>query len=573
MVRCLWIILLLCALPGLASLAAINGYESLANWSDLPRAKVGMTAGLASSFDRNGQNYDYNWYLQPQGWQQQDASTVVTQLSGPGILTRFWMPHATASCGFTERLIIDGTTAIDTTSSTLLNGTFGYMTSPLVRTSLGGQVSYEPIAFQNSLRIESRNFGTGSWAQTHHYYQWNYRALPSNTVVTAYSGSLTPEQQAARSAIGTMIAAVGSNPAGPSTTSVTLSQGARTIPAGSTLVLADLAGGGLIRSLHVKMASGATDAQMDGLKVRVHYDGLPINSIDVPVSHFFGAGHGRAAYRSLPLGTDSPDGCYCYWPMPYRQGVVVALFNGTALDIPIDSAKVEYESVPPPQDAGYLCAAYNEEHTSPGQAFHVLLAASGRGHYVGNLLYVEAPGDSRSILEGDDTITVNPGAAGETVLQGTGMEDAYNGGYYYNHVLEQTDHGDVADPAFGIGPYHGLLYMDFYDVPGFVRTRTDQYRWMIGDYVPFTHGINVKIENYAARADILFGSTAFYYAVPGMLGDISGDGYVDVDDLLVLAGHWGSSLGGPGFDLACDLNGDGVVNVVDLLILAEDWGA
>ena len=55
-------------------------------------------------------------------------------------------------------------------------------------------------------------------------------------------------------------------------------------------------------------------------------------------------------------------------------------------------------------------------------------------------------------------------------------------------------------------------------------------------------------------------------------GDITGDGHVDMVDLLSLAGSWGKSTSQPGFDDRCDLNNDGVVDVVDLLCLADNWG-
>ena len=50
-------------------------------------------------------------------------------------------------------------------------------------------------------------------------------------------------------------------------------------------------------------------------------------------------------------------------------------------------------------------------------------------------------------------------------------------------------------------------------------------------------------------------------------GDISGDGTVDVVDLLAVVGAWGNT-GGPE-----DVNGDGVVNVDDLLTVVNAWGA
>ena len=55
-------------------------------------------------------------------------------------------------------------------------------------------------------------------------------------------------------------------------------------------------------------------------------------------------------------------------------------------------------------------------------------------------------------------------------------------------------------------------------------------------------------------------------------GDATGDGHVDIADLLTLAGSWGSSLGQGGYNAKVDLNGDNTVDVVDLLILADSWG-
>ena len=55
---------------------------------------------------------------------------------------------------------------------------------------------------------------------------------------------------------------------------------------------------------------------------------------------------------------------------------------------------------------------------------------------------------------------------------------------------------------------------------------------------------------------------------PPVLGDLTGDGLVDVLDLLVVIADWGSC---PGECSAADLNGDGVVDVLDLLIILQEW--
>ena len=57
----------------------------------------------------------------------------------------------------------------------------------------------------------------------------------------------------------------------------------------------------------------------------------------------------------------------------------------------------------------------------------------------------------------------------------------------------------------------------------------------------------------------------------GKLGDITGDGVVDVLDLLELLAQWGPCPPPPD-DCPADLNGDGIVDVLDLLILLANWG-
>lgn len=58
------------------------------------------------------------------------------------------------------------------------------------------------------------------------------------------------------------------------------------------------------------------------------------------------------------------------------------------------------------------------------------------------------------------------------------------------------------------------------------------------------------------------------WSVPRCPADLTGDGSVDVSDLLVLLGAWGECSG-----CASDLNGDGFVDVSDLLMLFAAWGS
>ncbi|MCY2927173.1 MAG: DUF2961 domain-containing protein [Planctomycetota bacterium] len=561
--------------------AELTGYESLANWGLLPLEQTGVTAGLASSYDRSGGNSDYCQYESPSGIRYGDEAVVVLRpvLS----VSRKLQPAARSSARFlgakavqracqnAARFVLQ-TSAPTPHADAYLSGAYGYANSPLVSALIGGQVSYEPIAFSQSAVIETRNkaIPASGWSSYWNYYQYGYHLLGAGQSVTPYTGSLNTAQQAARAAAVSVINNVGANP--DSAAGTLLPTAAGSIAAGDSAVLADIAGGGKIQALRLKM-SGATDAQLDGLRLRVRYDGQSDYAIDVPVSQFFGVGHQRAAYKSVAMGNDADTGFYSYWPMPYRNGATVQLYNSTGSAIPIGSAAVQYDStwvVPP--DAGYFRAAYNEETTVAGQAYHQLLNVAGRGTYVGNLLYLEKSGNVRTLLEGDDIVTVNPGAPGENVLYGTGLEDAYNGGYYYNHVAVLSS--ETPSPTSGAGPYSGLLNMNFVDMPSFAQnpvTRTDQYRWLIGDSVPYTNGLNVKIENYGALSGALFGSTAFYYSMLDP-GDVNSDGQVGLMDYNIIKANFGNVYGSGTHWGDGDLNGDGQVGLLDFNIVKAHFG-
>ncbi|NLW85317.1 MAG: DUF2961 domain-containing protein [Planctomycetes bacterium] len=512
----------------------ITGYETLINWASLPSAKTGMTSHMASSYDRSGANEDWNWYP---GYDRQlnaltDNETTVTLLDvqGSGVLTRYWMPHATANGGRAVTITVDGVAMVVTDTNTLLGGSYAtddtnLFKSPLVQTVAGGQMSYEPIGFSTSLKVEWTNLAhtsqPGMTSYTRRgYYQLNYQ-LHSNDSVASYTGSLTDQQSSARQQAAAVISNVGANPAGESLSSTKLNTAAQSIAAGQSISLASMGSGqsGVIRKLNLKM-DDPSDAALANLRIRINYGAQSEFAVDVPIGAFFGAASSSAQqYKSLPMGTDSTDGYYCYFPIPYRDGVTVEIYNAGQEDFAIGGGIVEYEAGPVADDMGYFHAGYNV--SNPGSATHNMLSVSGKGHYVGNILTIKAPesdadGLKSNILEGDERILVD----GERVLHGTGLEDAYNGGFYYNHVLKQDDDGDPAYPATDVGAFGGLLLMDTLKdresgepdiLSGILQA--SQCRWMLQDLVAFDTGLNVSIENYGGQSAI-YESTSFYYLVP-----------------------------------------------------------
>jgi hypothetical protein len=67
---------------------------------------------------------------------------------------------------------------------------------------------------------------------------------------------------------------------------------------------------------------------------------------------------------------------------------------------------------------------------------------------------------------------------------------------------------------------------------------------------------------------------ALFFVAPAFatIGDINGDGKVDLKDAVLLAGAYGSRPGEAKWDARCDLDGNGAVGLSDLVTLAYHYG-
>ena len=102
----------------------------------------------------------------------------------------------------------------------------------------------------------------------------------------------------------------------------------------------------------------------------------------------------------------------------------------------------------------------------------------------------------------------------------------------------------------------------------------DHYGYLTVEVYGPTVTVQYKAQLNAAQPSLFTVVDQFSYTIPfvPVPGDINGDGHVDIADLFLVTGTWGSRNGEPGFNAACDFNNDGIVNVIDLLILADNWG-
>ena len=262
------------------------------------------------------------------------------------------------------------------------------------------------------------------------------------------------------------------------------------IAPGDSAVLLELEGSGVIRRLWITVASRDPD-YLRRIALKMYWDGEESPSVAVPLGDFFGNGFEKTHYTALPMGVSS-GGFYCYLPMPFTRGARIVAENGTGqvVDAFYFNASVERGGDLPEPVAAFH-AQWSRDFRTTSRHSHTVLGAEGAGHLVGVSLNAEGYDDSYWYLEGDESFWVD----GEFRGQGTGTEDYFNGGWYFQ------------DGAFA-GPYHGVVFMD----PE--RGRVAAYRWHLPDPVRFNDSIRVELEHGHGNEVLAdFATVAFWYQI------------------------------------------------------------
>lgn len=277
----------------------------------------------------------------------------------------------------------------------------------------------------------------------------------------------------------------------------------RPIP-GETVVLADLQGPGMIT--HIWLTVAANEYGWPRLlRFRVYYDGSAEPAVDAPVGDFFGVGHGfeREINSLLVRNSSSGRSRNCYWPMPFRSRCRITVTNEGRRRVSNLYYHVDWRKLPSlAPDTAYFHARYRQALPAAPRKPYEVLAAGGRGHYVGTVLNV-IQAEPGWFGEGDELIYVD----GEktAAIQGTGTEDYFN---------------DAWSLRVAEGPYAGVPVAEGTGL----GARLSAYRWHLADPIPFTRSFRFDFEHagwtyhangsvrsaFEERAD-LFSSVAFWY--------------------------------------------------------------
>jgi hypothetical protein len=249
----------------------------------------------------------------------------------------------------------------------------------------------------------------------------------------------------------------------------------RTIAAGETVVLADIAGRGTIR--HIWATTLAHSKLLRGAVVRATWDDQVHPSIELPLGEFFGFAHGVTnAFESEAHSVGERYGMNSWLPMPFTKRARITLTNESHMPFPL-FYQIDYTlNDAHAEDVGRLHALFRRSNpTTLGQDFEVLPRREGRGRYLGAVIGVRplkgewwGEGEAKIYLDGDQEFAT---------IVGTGAEDYI----CLSFGVQRTPFR-----------FHGASYMEKGE--GIETGRVSMYRWHMLDPIFFQRDIRVTIQ-------------------------------------------------------------------------------
>ena len=498
----------------------VEALEDAGEFSRLSGTGAAATFHFASH-DPAGGNDDYNRFAGPgsePGW------VVLADVEGPGVLDRFWMTGVDE--GYQMKIYVDDETEPKASGAVeeLLGGGRGAWGWPLSECLNLCWWSYVPVPFAKRLRIEGEAPPVHRfWGPRRLYVQGGGRRMAAKTVPAGAWGELgAAVRKRAEASLG---ASMDTGPVGWD------EEPWLEVPPGESAVVWSAAGSGALDrwalALEPADASAgamARQAMLQDTVLEVRYGGAPDGaSISVPVGDFFCNAWRKRNFSCLAMRS-ADDGWECRLPLAWGNGVEVRLANrGTA------AVRARFRGTGRRErraDEGYLHAAWNKSGAEERGRPHSVVSARGPGKYVGCYIAETSLDGSWWLLEGDETMVVDG-----VRRAGSGMEDYFNGGWYYR--------------GCSFTPWSGIL-----DRCPF---RAGQYRFHAQDAVPFRERFDMEVERGDRNVSRgIVRSVAFFYAesplaVPGAAarGDRAAEANPQEDESLMVqlfelerAGDW-----------------------------------
>ncbi len=476
------------------------GPSALTNIAALPVLPAGIRAFQYSSYDRRGQNsrdgFDGTYSSL---YKADNQKHILLQETGAGCISRIWMTKITA----TNRLYIyfDGESSprIDITLGSFFSGTNALFPFPLVGDefdSSGGFYSYVPMIYTNGCIIaaDQKPFFyhvTGNrYAFTEGLTSWTTNLDWSATLALWTNCGAHPNAQADR----------------------TWSTGTLSVAASQTGLLCQVAGRGAVTALMLDPCNAVSNF-LTNVWLRMTWDGVEEAQVYAPIGDFFGCRFREVESELLLLGMRTSGYWYAYMPMPFWTSALIQLenrstqaFSNWLYAVEVDDALYDQSS------CGWFFAKHRDVHigTADGVDFHPL-STGGWGRVLGiNLGILNYSTNPLAYLEGDERIYVD--GARTPQLYGTGTEDFFNGGWYFNK-------GTFSLPLHSQPARKHEFRVDWNVPPYITNNFSSICRFFMADALPFYSRIRFGLEHGPLSWQVgRYSSVAYYYRHPYRTG-------------------------------------------------------
>jgi hypothetical protein len=453
--------------------AAAGRLDSL-GIEDLPVLRRGIQTHQFCTYDRAGDNYDWNYFVL---YTEPNGEVVIFDATGPGCLFRqqmnVWRSMDYYRADFKDvriRYYFDDEKKprVDMDISTFFSGKnpLGIFREPLAMD--GGddfRTLYGPMPFKKRLKIALNREpgGPGSdrmpWAgpadkvpsPRPHWCHFTYHTYTEDPGIPSWTPGSVSSDLASLWDPGKM----GRDPK-PSEGGEAIAKTV-SLPAGGTVCLAEIEGPGSIAGLKIGLEPLDEEALFNTWLI-MRWDGNPTAQVEAPLGAFFG-GHRKVlgdSYSALLFGY-SPAEMYCYFPMPFWKSARIEVVNRGRREV----ASLHAEIRPKPaavraydeRTCGYFFARYHREFPRTEGHDYTYLDWKGRGHIVG---HTTARYDTS--MEEDERTYFDGGLSPQ--IHGNGFEDDHNMGWGLKNRQHAVFGAIAADG--GAGSVYRIFWPDLY---------------------------------------------------------------------------------------------------------------
>src|SRR5262245_32655565 len=163
-----------------------DSIERLLDVWHLPQLTRGVTCRQFASTDPSGRGEDHGHYLRRDG-----DRCVLAEMTGPGVIVRLWSANpAGRLCVFCDG---EEQPRLDAPFADIFAGKVTPFAPPIATRKSGGSVSYFPIPYRKSCRVEV--VGQPDPAQL--YYHVQYLSYPAGTPLRTFTRELPADERAA----------------------------------------------------------------------------------------------------------------------------------------------------------------------------------------------------------------------------------------------------------------------------------------------------------------------------------------------------------------------------------------